>query len=119
MVVSSYAGWGVAGTNILFRPSAILTVDKPALATATTTPPAGLQAPPSPQSFSSSDENSSWKFVVGISVGVGGALALAAVMAGTLLWSRWVLHLQYMHDPSGLAQAAAVIMTYEPHFHYN
>ena len=90
MVVSSYAGWGVAGTNVLFRPGGVLVVDNPALAAATATPPAGLQVPPPPPSFSASNGDSSWKDTVGVSVGVGGALALTAVLAGMVLWSRWV-----------------------------
>ena len=92
IVVSSYAGYGVSGTNILFKPESVFVDDQPHIVTATTLPSTTSQPlPPSLMTLSPPDGGgSSWKIIVGVTVGVGGALVLSVVLAIIMMVaSRW------------------------------
>ena len=94
IAVISYAGWGVAGTNVLFR------LDATTLSSAGSQPPlaspplhveGAAPAPaPSPLPAASEDDGgaSSWRVIVGVTVGVGGA-ALLVVVAILVVMARW------------------------------
>ena len=85
IAVISYAGWGVAGTNILFRLDKTLKVGSPPPVTPPPPSPAAGAAlpgttPAPPTSLPSPNGGSSWTVIVGITVGVGGALVLATLL---------------------------------------
>ena len=89
-MVTSYAGYGVSGTNILFRPESVFADDEPFRVAAMPTPAASLEATPpvfsSPAGVPSPD--SSWKIIVGVTVGVGGAFILAAILTVMMVAAR-------------------------------
>ena len=92
IAVIAYAGWGIAGTNILFKLDKTL---QAGIQLPVTSPPspaaAALQgtAPASPASSpSGSDGGSSWNVIIGVTVGVGAAMVLAAILAVVVVRAR-------------------------------
>ncbi len=84
VTLSTYAGWGVNGTNILILHDGIY-ADGQLLA--------GAVTPSAPPAQEMSSGNGSWQVIVGVVVGVGGALVVAAIIGAVWLARCGFLHM--------------------------
>ena len=99
IAVISYAGWGVAGTNVLFRLDTTTLITSAGSQPPLAPPPLHVEgtapAPPAssalPAPTSDDGGSSSWRVIVGVTVGVGGALALATILTVVARWARQIL----------------------------
>ncbi|GAX73134.1 hypothetical protein CEUSTIGMA_g587.t1 [Chlamydomonas eustigma] len=83
ILLSQYSGWGLHATNLLILPDGVYVDDDPANnAQLPSTSP-----PPETSSSSGGSGGSSWQVIVGVVVGVGGALLISAAVA-LVLWIR-------------------------------
>ena len=101
VVLSEYAGLGINGTNIKLIPESLSAsspyADPSATLSSLPSPPPLKSNNPTPASGDGDGQADQWKIIVGVVVGVGGALILASAAAGMMLLSYACMYLNLMN----------------------